>query len=64
MIEGLLDYNNGVFVFTKNKTECIIKHEQAYQMYNRGVVATMAVLELFEEIEHENYMAHVLQDEL
>ena len=51
-------------MFTKNKTECIIKHEQAYQMYNRGVEATMAVLELFEEIEHENYMAHVLQDEL
>lgn len=64
MIEGLLDYNNGVFVFIKNKTEHIINHEQAYQMYSRGVKATMAVLELFEEIEHENYMAHVLQDEL
>ena len=64
MVEGFLDYNNGVFVFIKNNTETIVSAEQAHNFYIGSVECSMSVLDYFEEVEFEGYLAHTLQDEL
>jgi hypothetical protein len=64
MVEGFLDYNNGIFVLIKNNAEHIIDDAQAYQFYTQGVEASMAALEVFEEAEYEDYMTHAFKDEL
>jgi hypothetical protein len=58
MVEGLLDYKNGVFVFTKNNIEHVVDAELAHNLY------TGTVLEYFEEVEFEGYMVHALREEL
>ena len=64
MVEGFLDYNNGVFVFIKNKTETIVSAEQAHRFYIGSVRCSESVLDYFEEEEFEGYMAYALRDEL
>ena len=64
MVEGFLDYNNGVFVFIKNNTETVISAEQAHNFYHGSVECSMAVLDYFEEVEFEGYLAHTLREEL
>lgn len=64
MVEGFLDYNNGVFVFIKNNTETIISAEQARDFYHGSVQCSESVLDYFEEEEFEGYMAYALRDEL
>ena len=64
MVEGLLDYKNGVFVFIKNNIEHVIDEELAHNLYTDTVECSMAVLEYFEEVEFEGYMAHALREEL
>lgn len=64
MVEGLLDYKNEVFVFIKNNIEHVIDAELAHNMYTGTVECTPAVLDYFEEIEFEGYLAHTLRDEL
>jgi hypothetical protein len=64
MVEGLLDYKNGVFVFTKNNIEHVVDAELAHNLYTGTVECSMAVLEYFEEVEFEGYMVHALREEL
>ena len=65
MVEGLLDYKNGVFVFIKNNIEHVIVDEElAHHLYTGTVECTTAVLDYFEEVEFEGYMAHALREEL
>tara|TARA_B100001057_G_scaffold490923_1_gene580113 strand:- start:293 stop:487 length:195 start_codon:yes stop_codon:yes gene_type:complete len=64
MVEGFLDYNNGVFVFIKNNTETIVSAEQAHNFYIGSVECSTSVLDYFEEVEFEGYLAHTLRDEL
>jgi hypothetical protein len=64
MVEGFLDYKNGVFVFIKDKTEHVIDPELAHNLYTGTVECSESVLEYFEEEEFEGYMAYALRDEL
>ena len=64
MVEGLLDYKNGVFVFTKNNIEHVIDEELAHNLYIGSVECSTSVLDYFEEVEFEGYLAHTLRDEL
>ena len=64
MVEGFLDYNNGVFVFIKNNIETVISAEQAHNFYIGSVECSKSVLDYFEEVEFEGYLAHTLRDEL
>lgn len=64
MVEGLLDYKNGVFVFIKNNIEHVIDEELAHNLYTGTVECSASVLEYFEEVEFEGYMAYSLRDEL
>jgi hypothetical protein len=64
MVEGLLDYKNGVFVFIKNNIEHVIDAELAHNLYTGTVECSESVLEYFEEIEFEGYTAYALRDEL
>ena len=64
MVEGLLDYKNGVFVFTKNSIEQVIDAELAHNLYIGSFECSTSVLDYFEEVEFEGYLAHTLRDEL
>lgn len=64
MVEGLLDYKNGVFVFIKNNIKHVIDAELAHNLYTGTVECSMAVLEYFEEKEFEGYMSYILRGEI